>query len=71
MTPVQRTLAALRQLGRLHHDTGLIPVFELDLLIAELATEAEDERPTAMPAPWQPPALDTNVYGYPRGLKSS
>ncbi|SIN70870.1 hypothetical protein SAMN05444166_0301 [Singulisphaera sp. GP187] len=67
MTPVHRTIAALRLLCRLHGDTGQVPVVELNLLVAELAT-TEQDRPTEWPDTAQRSDLELNPHGYPRGL---
>jgi hypothetical protein len=67
MTPTNRTIAALRMLRRLHGDTGHVPLAELDVLIAELETEADE--PLADRSHLGPPSeLDLNPHGYPRGL---
>jgi|GEM_PF-6823426 len=66
MAPTPRAIAALRKLRGLHSRLGYVPLACLDMLIAELETEADV--PLAAPPYEEGRGLSRNPHGYPQGL---
>lgn len=77
MTPIQRTIAALRKLRELHAGQGRVPISAVSMLIAEIESETETETPIDAPHQAAPPFASSrgptlewkfNHHGYPHGL---
>lgn len=66
MTPTQRTIAAIRKLRSLYSQQGVVPLACLDMLIAELETEADASLTGQFHE--EDRALSPNLHGYHQGL---